>query len=67
MKIKASSYFLIFLLLIVGTVIVASAAMPYYESKLLPLIVGSITFVLMAVELAKELGSDNKSGRRTFQ
>ncbi len=55
MRIKASSYFLIFLLVVVAVVLVASLGIQYYESKLLPLLVGGITFVLLAVELCREL------------
>ena len=65
MKIKASSYFLIFLLIVVAVVIVASLGMPYYESKLLPLIVGGITFVLLAVELWRELHPKDKEAPLT--
>ena len=60
MKIKPSSYVLICLLVVLAVVIFSSLAMPYYESKLLPLIVGGITFVLSAVELWRELRAKDK-------
>ncbi len=40
MRLKPGTYFLLFLLFVVGAVIVSSLRMPYYESKLLPLIIG---------------------------
>jgi hypothetical protein len=57
MKIKPSSYFLVILAVAMMVVIFSSLRMPYYESRLLPLIVASITLLLVALELWNELHS----------
>ena len=57
MRIKASSYFLIAIMLIMLVVIGLSLRMESLTSELLPLVVGVIVFVLAAIELGKELRS----------
>lgn len=55
MKIRGSSYFYIVIMVIMLVVIGLSLGMEYFESKLLPLIIGGIVFVLAAVGLRKEI------------
>ncbi len=56
---KASSYFLIAIMAIMLVIIGFSLRMEYRTSKLLPLTVGGIVFVLAAIQLGKELRSGN--------
>lgn len=58
MTVKSHAYFLMVLLLLV---IGVSLTMQALTSKLLPILIGGITFVLVAVELARELRSGSKS------
>jgi len=55
MKVRPSTYFVIATLIITAVVIVYSLTYPYLESKLLPVIVGSILFILAGTQLIKEL------------
>lgn len=54
MKIRGISYFFIIIMTIMLAVIGLSLRMEYFESKLLPLIIGSMIFILAAIELRKE-------------
>ena len=63
MRQKPEAYFLIFILLVSLALIIRSIAFPYLESKLLPLIVGGIVFVLTAVALIMELRAKEKPKR----
>lgn len=55
MNIRPSTYFVIATLIFTAIVIAYSLTYPYLESKLLPVIVGSILFILTAIQLIKEL------------
>jgi len=55
MNIKGSTYFLILILAVTGFVIISSLTMKAFSSKLLPLVIGGATFILAALQLAKEL------------
>ncbi len=55
MKLKGSAYFLIFVLLVMLVIIVSAIRMEYFEAKLLPLLVGSVVFILAAVRLRAEI------------
>lgn len=62
MKIKGNSYFLIFIMAITLFVIAWSLlAMEYYESKLLPVIIGSAVFILAAVLLRRDISAKGES------
>ena len=63
MRKKPEAYFLIFILLVSLALIIRSIAFPYLESKLLPLIIGGIVFVLTAVALIMELRAKEKPKR----
>lgn len=63
MRQKPEAYFLIFILLVSLALIIRSIAFPYLESKLLPLIIGGIVFVLTAVALIMELQAKEKPKR----
>ena len=63
MRQKPEAYFLIFILLVSLALIIRSIAFPYLESKLLPLIIGGIVFVLTAVALIMELRAKEKPKR----
>jgi hypothetical protein len=54
-KIRPSSYFLIAIMAIMLIIIALSLGMEYRTSKLLPLMIGGIVFVLGAIQLIKEL------------
>ncbi len=55
MKIRGSSYFLIVIMIIMLVIIGLSLRMEYFESKLLPLVIGSAVFVLAAIGLGREI------------
>lgn len=55
MKIKGSSKFAIGLMAVMLVVIIWASTMPYYESKLLPITLGSGIFILSAIQLGREL------------
>ena len=55
MKMKSSTYFLMLLMAVMLVVMVLSLNMEYLTSKLLPLTVSGIVFVLGAIQLAKEV------------
>lgn len=61
MKIKSSSYFLIGILVVIAVAIGIAVSMRYWEDKILPLIIGSLVFVLAAVQLLLELRSKKES------
>ena len=55
MKMRGSSYFYIVIMVIMLVIIGLSLRMEYIESKLLPLIIGGLIFVLAAVGLRREI------------
>ncbi len=61
MKIKPSSYFLIFILLLMVFVIVVSSGFPVFQAKFLFLLFGSLVLVIGAVQLVKELRARDKT------
>ncbi len=61
MRIRASSFFLFFVLLLMLVFIVTAVPFQYLESKLLPLTVASIVFVLAAIQLGRETLAKDKS------
>ena len=67
MKIRPSSYFLIAILLGVLAVILWSATFRYIETKLLPLIIGGLVFILAAIELKRELSSKREPSKAMEQ
>jgi hypothetical protein len=58
---KPSSYFLILILLTMALMIGISLTFRYFESALLPVLVGSLVFVLAAVELWREVSAKDQS------
>ena len=60
MKIKGSSYFFMVIMVIMLVVIGLSLRMEYFESKLLPLVIGSAVFVLSAIGLWREILAGNQ-------
>ena len=61
MRIRPSSYFLIFILLLMVVVIVATAPLRYIEAKILPLAIAGFVFVLAAIQLAREMLTKDES------
>ncbi len=61
MKIRGSSWVLIVIMVVMLVVIISSLRMEYFESKLLPIIIGSVVFVLAAIALWRELLAGGKS------
>ena len=55
MKLRGNSYFLIVIMVIVLVMIVLSLRMEFLTSKLLPLLIGSIVFILAAIGLVQEI------------
>ncbi|OGA12966.1 MAG: hypothetical protein A3G25_02075 [Betaproteobacteria bacterium RIFCSPLOWO2_12_FULL_63_13] len=55
MKMRPSTYLVITTLVVTAVVIAYSLTYPYLESKLLPVLVGSILFILTGIQLIKEL------------
>ncbi|MBI5584305.1 MAG: tripartite tricarboxylate transporter TctB family protein [Deltaproteobacteria bacterium] len=63
MQIKPSSYFLMLILLFTGAVIGSSLTFRYFESALLPLIIGGLVFILGSFELWRELAAGKAAPR----
>lgn len=59
MKMRGNSYFLIVIMAIMLVIIYSSLQMHYFTSKLLPIIVSSIVFIIAALALKKEILSEN--------
>ena len=57
MKIKGNAYFLILILAVILLIVILSLTMKAFDSKLLPVLIGSVTFILAAMELVRELKS----------
>ncbi len=55
MKMKGNSYFLMVIMAIMLVIVGSSLRMDYFKSKLLPILVGSIVFILAAVALKQEI------------
>ena len=55
MRIKSSSYFLLFLLVLMAVVIGFSLTFDAWESSMLPIVVASFIFILSAIQLYKEM------------
>lgn len=55
MRIKSSSYFLLFLLVLTAAVIGISLTFDAWESKMLPIVAASFVFILSAIQLYKEI------------
>ena len=60
MKIRGSSYFFITLMVIMVVIIGLSLRMEHFETKLLPLVIGSAVFVLSAIGLWREISAGNQ-------
>ncbi|MFC1979925.1 tripartite tricarboxylate transporter TctB family protein [Chloroflexota bacterium] len=60
MKLKGKSYFLIAIMAAMLFVIIYSLGMEYIESKLLPLIIGSIVLILAAMALVRDMWGKGK-------
>lgn len=60
MKIKGSSYFYIAIMVVMLVIIGSSLSMKYFESRLLPLVVGSAVFALSAIGLWREIAAENR-------
>jgi len=55
MKISGSAYFFIVIMVIILVIIGLSLRMEHFESKLLPLVIGTAVFVLAAIGLGREI------------
>jgi hypothetical protein len=55
MKLRASSYFLIFLLLLMVGVIGVALGWRFRTAKLVPLVMGGFIFVMAAIQLARDI------------
>lgn len=62
MKERESSYFLVVIMAVMIAVIIASLGMESAKSKMLPIIIGSIVFILAAIALCGEIFAKDKSG-----
>jgi magnesium-transporting ATPase (P-type) len=60
MRLKPSSYFLIGVLVIALLMIIAAAPFKSIQTKLLPMVISGIAFILAAAELIKELRAKEK-------
>ncbi len=60
MKLTGTAYFYIIIMALTVVVIVTSLRMEYFMSKLLPLIIGSIVFLLSAIGLVQEMLAGDK-------
>ena len=60
MRLKGSSYFLFFILLVALGGIIQSLTYQYFEAKLVPLLASSIVFILMAIELVRDIRSKER-------
>mgnify|MGYP001218270512 CR=1 FL=1 len=61
MKIKGNSYFLIVIMVLMAVVVSLSLRMEYFTSKLLPLLVGIIVFILAAIGLVQDISAADKA------
>lgn len=55
MKLRESSYFLMIIMAVMIAVIITSLGMEALKSKLLPIIIGSLVFILAAIALSGEI------------
>lgn len=55
MRLKGNAYFLILLIIVLGGMLAMSLRMDYLSSKLLPLMIGGVTLLLVLIGLVKEL------------
>lgn len=62
MKLRESSYFLMIIMAVMIAVIITSLGMEALKSKLLPIIIGSLVFILAAIALSGEISATYKSG-----
>jgi hypothetical protein len=60
MKMRGNSYFLMVIMAIMLVIVGSSLRMDYFKSKLLPILIGSIVFVLAAVALKQEIFPANR-------
>jgi Tripartite tricarboxylate transporter TctB family len=60
MKLRGNSYFLMVIMAIMLVIVGSSLRMDYFKSKLLPILVGSIVFILAAVALKQEILPANR-------
>lgn len=60
MNLKSSSYFLIAVMVLMVVVIAGALTKEYKQTKLLPIILGSIVLGLAAIELRRELLAEDK-------
>ena len=66
MKTRANAYFFLIVMIIMLATIVWSLRMDYFLSKLLPIIIASIVFVLAATGLIREvLGKEEQTSKTT--
>ena len=61
MKITGNSYFLIVIMVLMLVMINLSLRMEYFTSKLLPLLVGIIVFILAAIGLVQDITAKDKA------
>ena len=61
MKIRDSSYFLMVIMVVMLVVIILSLRMEYFESKLLPLVICGVVFVLASTILWEEMRASYRS------
>ena len=60
MKVKGSSYFYIVIMGVMLFVIATALMMEYFESKLLPLVIGGAVFILAAIGLSSEISARSR-------
>lgn len=60
-RLNPTSYFFIFILLAMATVVGVSLTYPYLEVKLLPVGIGSIVFILAVIGLSREVTAKAKA------
>jgi len=65
MRLRPSSYFLLAVLAVTLAIVVRSLSFPRPETKLLPLIIGGLVFILAAIELVRELRAKAKPQKET--
>lgn len=68
MKLRGNSYFLILIMAAMLAMVISSALIEYFESKLLPIVVGSAVFIMAGIELWKTRllrGKDIETTTRT--
>ncbi|MDP2646077.1 MAG: tripartite tricarboxylate transporter TctB family protein [Desulfobacterales bacterium] len=61
MKIRPSAYFAIVTLILSATLVVYSLTFSYLEPKLLPVLIGSVLFLLAGMQLIRELRMPEKT------